>query len=46
MMAALMKAMDVKGVPNGEAPRTNRRSIDHDGEQFAVGDSDEDDDVR
>lgn len=42
MMTALMKAMEIQPTPTqGMPPRMERRSIDKEGEQFAVGDSDD-----
>lgn len=44
MMASLMRAMDVQepAVPQSQPYQTSRKSIDKDGEQFALGSDDED----
>ena len=44
MMASLMRAMDVKepAVAQSQSHQTSRKSIDRDGEQFALGSDDED----
>lgn len=40
MMTALMKSLNVKGLED-PAPRMDRRSLDNDGKQFAIVDSED-----
>jgi len=49
MMMRLMKALEVRDLPNGHAPEVLRRrgkERDEEEEQFALGDDDENEDVR